>query len=577
MTETDEFVEWKKTPWEVPKEQFPRIANDGKTSVGVPLIAARPPRIYGIFEAIWYGRDDKIWDMLPFKRDEWFNKIMADFWTYHRRIRFDGTKRFRRQIKKLLRKGGFVGVIGGDPSGKGDGKSILGQILLALLEEEGITVKPVILFEHAFMQVTIDDLDTDGWIVLLIDEDLTATGNESGYLLVEILNTWQTNRKPKLIIISIGIDPKSNSSAVDIHMVPAGICEKHQTTRFSCNARGKFLCWAALQRLFGPDKEVFYRGKNGLETGTLAEYEDRAVAYSRKVTREGISAIPKEVKESHIELVMEWLEIERKSAEEAGVPWGIPSLDVLITEAEFLGLPTKTASYPRRICATAVYRFGRKNPEAKKKITESVDLSVVMSDMVEFWEDYHQVVFMKYPNEYSLADRDSWMVTYRQMGFKDREIQEELKLTMRVNSIGERIRKGVSEWKVLPSNTELGTIGEKFIGSRIDSLSAGPIAYARSLDEPASKDQPDISDTGLSRNASWALNVKTSMEHDFDRVFETSPEHLTNRSWCIFLFPRLARLAICDISAETSRFNSAGMVLCGIEEGIKRIVEMIKR
>jgi len=44
---------------------------------------------------------------------------------------------------------------------------------------------------------------------------------------------------------------------------------------------------------------------------------------------------------------------------------------------------------------------------------------------------------------------------------------------------------------------------------------------------------------------------------------------------CVFLFPRLARMAICDIEDENTRHNSGGMVLCGIAEGVAKLKELI--
>lgn len=47
------------------------------------------------------------------------------------------------------------------------------------------------------------------------------------------------------------------------------------------------------------------------------------------------------------------------------------------------------------------------------------------------------------------------------------------------------------------------------------------------------------------------------------------------RSWCVFLFPRLAKMAICDIEGENTRYNFGAMVLCGIAEGVARLKELI--
>jgi len=150
------------------------------------------------------------------------------------------------------------------------------------------------------------------------------------------------------------------------------------------------------------------------------------------------------------------------------------------------------------------------------------------------------------------------------------------RIPLRVNTIGERIRKGVSEWKVLPSKTQVGTLGERFLGSRIEPLLPCPVEYVRGPEESARKDMPDLSDTGLVRNASWAVNVKVSMQSDFDQPFETSPEHEVKHSWTAFLLPKLAKMSICDITGETTRYNSGGMVLYGIGEGVERLAEKIR-
>ena len=135
----------------------------------------------------------------------------------------------------------------------------------------------------------------------------------------------------------------------------------------------------------------------------------------------------------------------------------------------------------------------------------------------------------------------------------------------------------MSEWNVLPSKTQLGTIGEKFIGSRLESSPGLKCVFPRSLDESARKGVPDVSDTGNTRNASWAVNVKTTLRTDFDEIFETSPEHEVKRSWAVWLFPKLGKMAVCDITGENTRYNSASMVLAGIQDGIGTLLELIDK
>jgi len=524
----------------------------------------------------WYTFDPRSWDMLPLVRDQWFEKILENWEIYNRRIRLDMTPRLKEQTKKLLKKGGLVLVIGGRPAAQGDGKSIGALMFIDFLREEfGVDVTAHILWEHSHMQIAIDSEDTTGYVILDIDEDLTATGEGSKTILIEISNTWQTNRKPKLIIISVGIDPGHSHPAVNIHLIPAGINERFQATRFGMFAGGIFVGWVYLQRKFTPEWQLKFGTDS--EMGTAAEYPARAEAHSRTVMKKGLSAYPPQVEQAHIEMVMEWLELDKREVEESGIDWKTPSVDVMVTETKQVGLPTKNMSYPRRICATALRRFTRKNPGLKKRKTETVDVSQIMFELAEFWEDYQKTVYSRYPDDYVLTDRDAWMVTYRQMGFTDAKIKELLRLDMRVNSVGERIRKGVSEWNVLPSKTQFGTIAEKFIGSRLE-LSGLSCTYVKDLaSESARKNVPDISDTGNTRNAAWAINVKTTLRSDFDEIVETSPEHLVKRSWAVWLFPKLGKMATCEITGETTRFDSRRMVLTGIDEGITKLKEMIER
>jgi len=60
--------------------------------------------------------------------------------------------------------------------------------------------------------------------------------------------------------------------------------------------------------------------------------------------------------------------------------------------------------------------------------------------MRSLWKDYQAVVYSNYPDEYALSDRDAWMVTFAQMGKTHAWIKKRLRLDIRANSIGERIR-----------------------------------------------------------------------------------------------------------------------------------------
>jgi len=366
-----EPAQWALEEWDVPPA-LPSRQLPGGLRV-CPYVGVRlPDRIYSeryfekYFRHAWYMQDPKIWDMLPFVRDQWFDKILDSWKVYNRRIRFDMTRRFKVQVKKLLAKGGLIAVIGGRPAAQGDGKSIGALMFIDMLREEfGVDVTAHILWEHSHMQFTINAEDTSGYLILDIDEDLTATGEGSKTIMIEISNTWQTNRKPKLIIISVGIDPGHSHPAVNIHLIPAGIWEEYQATRFGMFAGGRFVGWTVLQRNYRPEWQVKYGIKS--ELSSIDEYDARATAHSRNVLRKGVSAYPAHVEEAHITIALEWLSNDKKEVKDLGMEWIAPTVDVMVTETKQSGLPTKNINYPKRICATALRRFLRPDTELERK------------------------------------------------------------------------------------------------------------------------------------------------------------------------------------------------------------------
>jgi len=368
-----EPVKWAKEKWDVPPA-LPnrRVAGGFRITPGVGVSLPSYIRSVSSFERhfryVWYMQDPRTWDMLPFVRDQWFDKILDSWKIWYRRIRFDTTRRFKVQVKKLLAKGGLVAVIGGRPAAQGDGKSIGALMFIDMLQEEfGVNVTPHILWEHSHMQFVIDDENTSGFLVLDIDEDLRATGEGSKTILIEISNTWQTNRKPKLIIISVGIDPGHSHPAVNIHLIPAGINVQFQATRFAMFAGGKYVGWTVLQRKYRPKWRVKYGIMS--ELSSVAEYDSRATFHSRNVLRKGVSAYPAYIEAAHMAIVLEWLELDRRESKKLRIDWEPPTIDVMVTETKQLGLPTKNISYPRRICATALRRFLKTDSEPKMRYT----------------------------------------------------------------------------------------------------------------------------------------------------------------------------------------------------------------
>lgn len=635
-----EVTEWAENTWPEP----PRLSRVEMAPhvhvcplVGVPLpgwiTTSVPFDVFqDYFEGFWYDIDPLMWDIIPYRRDEWFDEICDGWKKWIRRIRFDSTPRFYKNLTQLRKKGGGVIVVS---AAKGEGKSIIAQMVGTRLYPDII---PNVIWEHADLSGQVTDED-DLKVTIIIDEDLLSTGENSGNIIIHIDNVWQTIRKTNLFIVSTGVKAKGNPS-VDIWLRPCGINEKYQATRCAVmTSKGNFIGWAVFQRKHRPEDLVRYYS----ELDTWATYESRAKAYSMEVLQAGgvREATTPEEEERHIGLVKDWLEenVDRDLREDP------PVMDRMLTYAKRLGVPSKSSAYLKRMVRTALGEWEDANPappepdrdpldlefyekefrkwlkqqdwakmppqsvlqlkfyklfpdlddritgsmvsgiigtimwekelekiEAREQAIDRMEPEQILEDGIwaTYWKEYARAVLSNYPGEYKLASRDAQIVTYRQMGLEFKQIKSLLELNIRTNSIQERFYHSQNELKVFPNPTQLGTAGERFLRSRIDSAPGPEVGVEVQGGEAGSSARAGVPDLQV---GTIAVNVKVDMsgEVDFDRTIETSPEHEAAKRCVVFLFPLLGRVGIAGIRGENTRYNSADLEPVDEAELVSRV------
>ena len=134
------------------------------------------------------------------------------------------------------------------------------------------------------------------------------------------------------------------------------------------------------------------------------------------------------------------------------------------------------------------------------------------------------------------------------------------------------IRRKVSKKGSTITNTDLGRLGEAFT-HRL--LSPSVECWVG----PESAGVCDISDksSGDPAKATWALNVKVSLEDEVNRSFEVSPEHQVSKSWVLLIMPRLLMMRLYPITGEQMTINSSSGGLCVTpEELAERFKELIE-
>ena len=162
-----------------------------------------------------------------------------------------------------------------------------------------------------------------------------------------------------------------------------------------------------------------------------------------------------------------------------------------------------------------------------------------------------------------------WMVP-EQAGISNVDLRKSLTeetlipLGIRQASFNDIIRRSVSKKDSKVTVTDLGRLGEGFT-HRI--LGASRECFIG----PQSSGVCDISDvtSGDPTQATWAVNVKMSLEDECNRGFEVAPEHQVSESWVLLLMPRQLSIRLYPIDGnELMTLNSRSGGLCVTPEGL---------
>jgi hypothetical protein len=162
-------------------------------------------------------------------------------------------------------------------------------------------VRPHIIFQYKDIALQLQATEADE-VGIMIDEDLTATGQDSANLAVQLNNSWETNRKALQSGVCTGVNLSFErwGNTLDIRLEPCGINPDFLATRFAMfTSKNRFLGFGALQFKHLPDDVVYYYNK----LGTWRDYDNEAAAFSRSVVRSGgsIDAIDDIAQTEHIE------------------------------------------------------------------------------------------------------------------------------------------------------------------------------------------------------------------------------------------------------------------------------------
>lgn len=134
------------------------------------------------------------------------------------------------------------------------------------------------------------------------------------------------------------------------------------------------------------------------------------------------------------------------------------------------------------------------------------------------------------------------------------------------------IRRKVSKKGSTITNTDLGRLGETFTHRLLSPAVECWVG-------PESAGVCDISDksSGDPTGATWAVNVKLSLEDEVNRSFEVSPEHQVSKSWVLLIMPRLLMMRLYPITGEQMTINSNSGGLCVTpEELAEKLKELIE-
>ncbi|MHA1138110.1 MAG: hypothetical protein ACTSSE_16655 [Candidatus Thorarchaeota archaeon] len=534
---TEAAVVWTKESWEVPPE-FPRSIR-GITTVGVPLPHfIRVPLVYKIFKLLWRRHDTKNWFLLPYKRRRWEKRILKRFWDFEEYIREDGTPTFYQHINLMRERGGGVIVISGS---KGEGKSILAQMIACRLLPGSV---PYVIWEHKDLRnvtETLREMD----VVVITDEDLTATGENSKNLLVHIDNSRQTVRKTDLFIISTGVSADGSSESVDLWFEPCGYNKKYQVTRFAVfGSAREFLGFVALQRKHRPDDPVHYYTK----LSTWAEYESRATDYSKKVMKEAgtTGAVDSAVQDRHIAALVDYLQTERLDKGK-----DIPSAKKCRRLYRKAKLPQISIGYMDEVIQWAIDEL--EENEVLEEDSYQRDIEISFKGWKKLATGIKRLSKCEETAQYYVP-------------FKPKATAGDIIEKFELEVLDDTFRKAKNRGKRRIKTSDLGKLGERWLASHIDSYLAPKVGSG-------SKEDPDI--LIIVNGVTTAINVKLSLEDYVRRELPTSPEHRWSHSLVALVLPRLLEIRLYTITGQSTMINSRKGVLCATDSLSNTIMEMI--
>ncbi|MCK4580335.1 MAG: hypothetical protein KAU10_03210 [Dehalococcoidia bacterium] len=546
--QASEAVQWKMEEWELPPP-LPREKTRANLPV-CPYVGLKLPyyaREKHLKKAWFSRREMKSWEIQPFRRRALYKLLKRNFNSWVDWLRIDSTPTFYKDMEgfKKRQSGAVIGIAGPKMSGK----SRLGQMLLTRL----VDTQPHVLFQYKDLEHHIKDRD-DLSIAIQIDEDLKATGNESRNLVVHVNNSFETSRKADLWAICTGVNLnfKNWGNTLDLRMIPFGFNTDFQATRAAIfDKESDFLGFCVFQRKHLPEDPVFYYNADG----KWGEYEARARAYSRTVTKKGGAqdAVDDITQTKHVET----LKLHFKTHYlDKGI--SLPTdlmCNRLYRQAK---LPAKSTVYMKEIIAWAKFELedgpaagggqgkGAKGSQAdyKEMTTKGwTDLRAALSKLMKCWP-----CALYYVPPHALIS--------------DREIVEMEGLGIESGSLGTTRRRRLDD---IPTS-KLGILGEKACVPWLDSLS--PRAGT------GAKGQADIlvDVDGIE----VALNIKLTLKKDFKESLAVTPEdRWMPNALAVLLVPRHLRIKVFRITGPVMTLNWRRGVLATPDTLAEVIREMV--
>ena len=533
--------------WQLPS-MIPREV-DGLTTVGVPM--PDYPEIED-FEAAWFGYDPFNWELDDLNRREWATEIIAHFDQWKRYLGHDSTAIFKRTIQQKRAKGGIlVGVRGI----KGGGKSRLGQMVIQRI----CNVTPHVLFQYKDIAVQIKSAEGDE-VGLLIDEDLTATGQDSANLVIHVNNSWETNRKAIQSGVCTGVNLSFEKwgNTLDIRLEPCGINPDFLATRFGMfTSKNRFLGFGALQFKHLPEDPVYYYNR----LGTWREYDKEAVAFSRTVTRSGgaLDAVDDISQTEHIERLKLEFKV-RYIDKDLELPPDIACRRIY-RKAK---LPAKSIGYMNEVIWWAKDELEERKA-SKDEETDSKEVAIIRDSTT--WKGFRQdLQELASRNGWEYAEPFAWYTVPEDIDVSYPDLIDQFNLDVLSGSLGKQIRQGRRRLR-RESPKAIGDIGERAVTSWLDSCGG--------VWGGGGTDKNDV--TAVIDQHEVAINVKTTLGDDFKEHLEVTPECDHERGFAVLLVPRKLDVKVYKLDqGQYMTINSGQGRLATPETLVATLKEMIQ-